>query len=109
MDPCTPGVLGGVDLHTVAQEFTPKEALQALLQELANTLHCPIRRRFPTLPVLVFHVDVPLKKWNRKTWHLLTVIDVLSKYAWLAPVNSKRGKAVMAAFESILRHSGGRR
>ena len=67
----------------------------------------------------MFHIDdqwvadlaemQPLKRWNRGMRYLLTVINVLSKYAWLAPLKSKMGKAVTAAFESILRRSGGRR
>ena len=51
----------------------------------------------------------PLKRWNRGTWYLLTVIDVLSKYAWVAPLKSKTGKAVTVAFEGILRGANGRR
>ena len=67
----------------------------------------------------MFHIDdqwvadlvemQPLKRWNRGTQYLLTVIDVFSKYAWVAPLKSKTGKAVTAALESILRRSGGRR
>ena len=36
------------------------------------------------------------------------VIDVFSKYTWVAPLKRKTGKAVTAAFESILRRYGGR-
>ena len=36
------------------------------------------------------------------------MIDVLSKYAWVAPLKSKTGKAVTAVLESILQRSGGR-
>ena len=118
-DPRTPGGLGGVDRYARAQELTRNEALQELRQQLAYMLHRPVRRRFRTLFVLVFHVDEqwvadivemqPLKKLNRGTRYLLTVIDVLSKYAWVPPLKSKTGKAVMTAFQFILRRSGGRR
>ena len=36
------------------------------------------------------------------------VVDVLSKYAWVEPVKSKTGKDVTAAFQKILKRSGGR-
>ena len=41
----------------------------------------------------------PLKKWNRGTRYLLTVVDVLSKYAWVEPLKDKTDVAVAAAFE----------
>ena len=96
-----------------------KEALEELRGQLAYSLHRPFHRRFPTLPVLIFHMDEqwvpdlvemqPLKRWNRGTRYLLRVIDVLSKYAWVAPLKSKMGKVVTDSFQDILRHAGGRR
>ena len=73
----------------------------------------PVRRRFETSPVLVFHKDEqwqadlvemqPLKRWNGGCRYLLTVIDDLSKYAWVVPVKNKTGKAMTRAFEKVLR------
>ena len=40
--------------------------------------------------------------------YLLTVVDVLSKYAWVEPVRTKTDKDVTAAFEKILKRSDGR-
>ena len=112
-DPQTPGSLGGVARYAQAQGLTQKEALRELQGELAYTLHRPVRRRFETLPVLVFHKDEqweadlvevqPLKRWNGGHRYLLTVIDVLSKYAWVVPVKNKTGTAVTQAFENVLR------
>ena len=45
----------------------------------------------------------PLKKWNRGMCYLLTVVDVLSKYAWVEPLKNKTGQTVAAAFERILK------
>ena len=45
----------------------------------------------------------PLKRWNGGHRYLLTVIDVLSKYAWVVPVKNKTGTAVTQAFENVLR------
>ena len=49
-----------------------------------------------------------LKKWHRGVRYLLTVVDVLSKYAWVEPLKDKTGKAVAAAFERILNRAKGR-
>ena len=95
--------------YAQAQGLTQKEAIRELQGELAYTLHRPVRRRFETLPVLVFLKDEQwqadlvdmqaLKRWNR---YLLTVIDVLSKYAWVVPVKNKTGTAVTQVFEEVL-------
>ncbi|XP_068684361.1 uncharacterized protein [Montipora foliosa] len=112
-DPQTPGSLGGVARYAQAQGLTQKEASRELQGEFTYTLHRPVRRRFETLPVLVFHKDEqwqadlvevqPLKRWNGGHRNLLTVIDVLSKYAWVVPVKNKTGTAVTQAFENVLR------
>ena len=75
-------------------------------------VHRPVRCRFPTLHVLVFHIDKewvanlvemqPLECWNCVMGYLLTFIVVLSKYAWVAPLKSKAGKAVTATFKDML-------
>lgn len=43
--------------------------------------------------------------WNRRTKYLLTVIDALSKYAWVVPLKNKSGKRVAEAFEKIFREN----
>ena len=73
--------------------LTVPDARRDLEKELSYTLLKPQRRRVQTLPVLVFNKDkqwvadlVEMQttaKWNRGTWYLLTVVDVLSKYAWV--------------------------
>ena len=67
------------------------------LSEYWTTLK-PRRRRFPTLPVIVGGLDdqwvadlvevQPLAKYNRGIRYLLTVLDVLSKYAWVQPLKN---------------------
>ena len=44
----------------------------------------------------------PLKQWNGGHRYLLTVIDVLSKYAWVVPVKNKTGTVVNQALEKVL-------
>ena len=43
-----------------------------------------------------------IAKSNRGYCYLLTVVDVLSKYAWVEPIKSKTSKDMIAAFEKNL-------
>ena len=80
---------------------------------MAYTLHKPRRRRFPTMPVIVGGLDdqwvadlvevQPLAKYNWGIRYLLTVLDVLSKYAWGQPLKAKTGVALVHAFDKILK------
>ena len=116
--PSLRGSLGGVARLAQAHGVPVSRARAKLQGLLSYTLHKPRRRRFPTLPVVVHGMDdqwvadlvemQPLKKWNRGMRYLLTVVDVLSKYAWVEPLKSKTGVAVAAAFERILKRARGR-
>ena len=116
--PSRQGSLGGIERFARAQGMSMGRARRALQPLLSYTLHKPRRRRFPTLPVVVLGMDEQwvadlvemqaLKKWNRGVRYLLTVVDVLSKYAWVEPLKDKTGKAVAAAFERILKRARGR-
>jgi hypothetical protein len=44
-------------------------------------------------------------KDNNGFRYLLTVIDVMSKFAWAVPLKDKTGKSVAAAFEKIMKES----
>ncbi|XP_043468124.1 uncharacterized protein LOC122502243 [Leptopilina heterotoma] len=46
---------------------------------------------------------IPYSRINKGFKYLLTVIDIISKYAWAVPVKSKNGKDVSHAMQSILR------
>ena len=98
-DPSAPGSLGGVQRFAKAQGLPLKKAQQVLEQDVGYTLHKPRRRRFATLPVVVGGLDDQwaadlvevqrLAKHNRGIRYLLTVVDVLSKYAWVQPLKTK--------------------
>ena len=112
-DPRAPGSLGGVQRFAKAHRLLLKKAQRVLERDLAYTLHKPRRRRFPTVPVIVGGLDdqwvadlvevQPLAKYNRGIRYLLTVLDVLSKYAWVQPSKAKTGVALVHAFEKILK------
>ena len=46
-----------------------------------------------------------VSKYNKghKYLHVLTVVDVFSKHAWVEPIKNKMGQTVTEAFEKILK------
>ena len=82
---------------------------------LVKELHAPARRNFPRRRVVVrgfddlWQADVvemrPYARQNNGHNYILTVIDVLSKYAWAIPLKSKRGNETAAAFSAIFRQN----
>ena len=46
-----------------------------------------------------------LNKFNKGFRFLLCVIDVFSKYAWVAPLKDKKGISIVNAFQKILKGS----
>lgn len=80
---------------------------------LVEELHAPARRNFPRRRVIVrgyddlWQADVvemrPYTRFNRGYHYILTVIDVLSKYAWGVPLKAKSGNEVANAIAKIIR------
>ena len=76
---------------------------------LSRCLHLnkPVRRTFSRRPIVVGGIDHQwqtdltdvqrLKKDNDSYSYLLTVIDVLFKYAWVIPLKNKSGPTLVAA------------
>ena len=46
-----------------------------------------------------------ISKFNQITRFLLCVIDIFSKYAWVAPLNDKKGITIVNGFQKILDNS----
>ena len=111
VDPSEPGSLGSVNAFPKAHKISQTKAKQQPEQLLSYTLHKPRRRRFPTLPTKVFSVNEQfvmdlvdlqkLAKYNNGYKYLLTVIDVLSKYAWVEPLKSKSATALVDALHRV--------
>ena len=118
-DPHEPGALGGVRPFAQAHKLKSPQAQQILQSVLSYTLHKPRRTRFPTAPTLVFDRDEQwqmdlvdmqkLSRWNRGNKYLLTVIDVLSKYAWAVPIKSKSSMEMIRGLDQIRRQASPRR
>ena len=83
-----------------------------LMKQDAYTLHKPVRRNFKRNRVIVGGIDElwqmdladmqSLKEYNDGYRYMLVSIDVFSKYAWLVPIKSKTGPALVEAFKVIL-------
>ena len=81
-------------------------------EKLANELHKPIIRKFEKRRVYstfkdnIWGLDLAdmqlLSKCNKG---IRCVIDIFSKYAWVAPLKDKKGISIVKAFQSILKQS----
>ena len=112
------GFAGAKPLVDVARVkgVKPSTTQKWLESQLAYTLHKPAGRRFKRNRVFVNGkdeqwqadlVDVQaLKKDNDGYRFLLTVIDVLSKYAWVVPLKDKTGKSLVDAFDTVFKKDG---
>ena len=117
-DPTEPGSLGGVAKFAKAHKIPVSKAKKELQQVLSYTLHKPRRRRFKTLPTLVFKINEQfvmdlvdlqkLAKYNKGYKYLLTVVDVLSKFAWVEPLKSKSATVMVEALQRLWTRLGDR-
>ena len=114
-DPGRPGSLDGLHRFARTHRRTVQHLRSHLEKGLAYTFHKPVRRRFPTLRVQVWGIDHQwvadlvevqrLAKHNGGTRYLLTVLDVLSKYAWVEPLKDKIGRSLAQAWERLLKRA----
>lgn len=106
------------DATKFAKRFRkPKKAKQWLEEQEAYELHKPSRKKgIPGNKTIASCVDAQwqadladmqnIAKHNDGYRYLLTVIDVLSRYAWAVPIKSKRGDEVIRALKKIITTSG---
>ncbi|KAL6417007.1 hypothetical protein ACFW04_014717 [Cataglyphis niger] len=83
--------------------------------QLVEELHAPARRNFLRRRVVVrsyddlWQADIveirPYSRFNKGHHYILTIIDVLSKYGWAAPLKSKGGSETADAIAEIIRDS----
>jgi hypothetical protein len=117
-DPALVGSYGGVDELSKAVKLTvpcatKDDALKFLRGEDTYTLHKPLRKNFKRNRVVSWGkdylwqadlVDVSsLSKDNDNNKFILTIIDVLSKYAWAKAIKNKQATTVLNAFKQILK------
>ena len=80
--------------------------------QLANELYRQVIRKFKRQKVYssfrnnIWGVDLAdmqsLSKCNKRIKYLLCGIDLFSKYAWVFPLNEKRGISIVNAFQKII-------
>jgi len=88
---------------------------KAKLKIQAKELHKKVIRKFPRRPVIVNGVDnvwsidlVDMQKFsknNRGYKYILTVIDLLTRYAWAIPLKSKKENEIVDALAKIMSES----
>ena len=84
-------------------------------KQLAEELHKPIIRKFKKRKVSssfkdnIWGVDLAdtqlISKYNKGIRYLLCDIDLFSKYAWVVPLEDKKGVTIAKAFQKILDNS----
>ena len=116
-DPSHPAGYGSVDaLRRAVPGATRASTVDWLRGEEAYTLHRPVRRRFERNPIVVAGIDdqwaadlldvQSLARANDGYKYLLTIVDTLSKKAWVRPLKDKRVTSVADAFEDVFQKSG---
>ena len=93
--------------------ITRSQVITWLQKQPGYTLHRPARRQFRRSKVFVNGLDdqcqadlvdlQSLRRWNHGYKYLLTCIDILSKYAWVVPLKTKTGSALVEAFTTIFK------
>jgi len=112
----TPGSFGGVNAlyRTMKNKgIKRKDVAEWLSTQDAYTLHKPIRRRFQRRKIYAKNIDYlwqadladmsHLADYNDGMRFLLTVIDVLSKHAWVQPLQRKSSTNIIEAFDIIFK------
>lgn len=77
------------------------------------TLHRRTRKKFHRNRIIVSSIDnqwqtdlidiQKIAKYNKGNRYILICIDILSKYAWAEPLQSKSGKSIIAGFKKIFK------
>ena len=108
-----PGSYGGLERLYKATGVPVKKLKSIMRKNLIYSLHKPVRIRYTrntTVANSINHqwaadlADMKnLSGYNKGVKYLLTVLDVLSKYAWVVPMKNKTGAEQKRAFESIFK------
>ena len=113
----SPGAFGGKlrflrELRKTYPKLTNRQAEAWLKKQDTYNLFRPVRRKFTRLPIIVSHLneqwqadlmDVSwYKRYNDGVRYLLTVVNVLSRYAWVEPLRDKSSTSIIKAFERIM-------
>ena len=115
-DPNRPGSLGGISgFLRNNPEFSKKDVEAWARKSDTYTLHKPVRFRFQRNRIYVHArdeqwqadlIEMPHDKDRNDGYkYLLTVVDILSKWAFGVPLRTKQGQAVTDGFHRIFEES----
>src|SRR5277367_2161642 len=113
-DPSGSGSFGGINkLYHAVKKVPLSEVKKWLSSQRTYTLHRPVIRNFPRNKIVAYDKD---EIWNAdlvfmdnygaendRYKYILTIIDVLSKYAWGIPLKDKSPLGVMSAFDKVFK------
>ena len=112
-DPGNPGSFGGLEKLWREVGGSKKDVEDWLKTQATYTLHRPARKRFRRNRIQVAGLDDQweadlidmqgVAKYNNNIKYLLTVIDSLSKFAYVVPLKDKTGPSIVKAFTSIFK------
>lgn len=115
-DPANPGSFGGPERLSKVAHISLQKAKEFLQGRQTYTRNKYVRHKFPRRKIVVPSIDylwqgdlITVTKFSRKNKgikFLLTVIDVLSRYAFVRPLSNKTCSVVAKAFQDILDTSG---
>ena len=94
-------------------KVTRKQVEEFLAEQETYTRHRQLRRRFKRNVIKSPGIDVHwqgdladmrnVKQWNNNYTYLLVCVDVLSRYAFVAPIKKKTPERVSEAFASLIK------
>lgn len=118
-NPKSKGYLGSIRrVYEVAKKLKPKEVTYEKVREFLNrqnvyTLHKPVKRKFARNRTVALGKDTDFQadlidvsriaRYNNGNKYILSVIDVLSKFAWAIPVKNKTAEEVIKGFKKVLK------
>lgn len=113
-DPGRPGSFGGLNNFWKEVGGSKLDAKEWLKSQATYTLHRPpAKKTFARNKIQVAGLDDQweadlvdvqgIAKYNNNFKHMLTVIDTLSKYAFVVPLKDKTGPSIVKAFTQIFK------
>ena len=103
-----PGSYGGLERLHKATGVPVKKLKSIMRKNLIYSLHKPVRIRYTRNPTVANSIDHQwaadladiknLSRYNKGVKYLLTVVDVLSKYAWVVPMKNKTEQRTKTRF-----------
>ena len=120
-EPHWPSAYAGADklFRATCKKYDRQSVIEWLESQDAYNLHKPVRHRFPRRNYNVRNFDDvweaylmdmrSIKSYNDGYSYVLTVIDVISKYARAEPIKDKTSRNVANVFARILLRSNGRK